>query len=221
MKQQVPGPALCRLFIRACFSIFLVALFSVSGPRAEAAEPIRLLNSVEFRGPIKDLPKWSRVLSAEKGDPTFVASRIVSSSTKWSELAAGWKNLPYEEQLKAVNTYFNQWPYRLDPELWGVPDYWETPREFLQKSGDCEDYSIAKYYALRALGVPADKLRIVVVINTFRNQAHAVLAAYTNNDVLILDNMSNLILSHTQAGHYRPQLSVNENYRWAHVPVKK
>lgn len=220
MQRSVPGRR-CRLLLRACSFLLSVALLAAAAPEAAAQEPLRLLNTVEFRGPIKDLPKWSRVLSAERSNPTFVAGRIVGSDTKWQALKAEWQGLPYLEQLKAVNNYFNQWPYRFDNEAWGMPDYWATPQEFLKKSGDCEDYAIAKYYALRALGVSADKLRIVVVVNTMRGQGHAVLAALTGGDWLILDNMSNLILSHTKTGHYRPQISVNEKYRWTHVPVKR
>jgi len=209
-----------RLFFRACIFALLVALASAA-PSEAAGEPIRLLGTVEFRSPLKDFPKWMRVVNLEKKSPTFTAERVVTSKEKWTDLKARWGGLPYLEQLKAVNAYFNQWPYRLDMDNWGVPDYWATPEEFIKKSGDCEDYAITKYYALRALGVPADKLRILVVMNTIRNEGHAVLAAYTDNDVLILDNMSNLLLSHTRCGHYRLQMSLNENHRWAHVPVKK
>jgi predicted transglutaminase-like cysteine proteinase len=198
----------------------MVALLSAAMPGSAAADAARLLNSVEFRGPIKDVPKWSRVMNAENGDPTFVAARMVGQQ-QWQSLKAQWQGLPLLEQLKAVNNYFNQWPYRLDDEVYGLPDYWGTPAEFIKNSGDCEDFSIAKYYALRALGVSADKMRIVIVMNTMRNAGHAVLAVNTGDDWLILDNMSNLILSHSKAGHYKPQFSVNEQYRWMHAPIKQ
>ena len=219
MKHRAPG-ARGRLFFRACIFALLLAL-AFAAPSV-AAEPIRLLNTVEFRSPLKDFPKWTRVVNHEKKTPTFTPDRVVTSKETWADLKARWSGLPYLEQLKAVNAYFNQWPYRLDIDNWGMPDYWATPEEFIKKSGDCEDYAITKYYALRALGVPAERLRILAVTNTLRgNEGHAVLAAYTDNDVLILDNISNLLLSHTRCGHYRLQASLNENYRWAHVPVKK
>ena len=56
-------------------------------------------------------------------------------------------------------------------DVWGVMDYWETPAEFFQKSGDCEDFAIAKYFALRDLGFPASQMRIVVLKDTLRNLA--------------------------------------------------
>lgn len=69
------------------------------------------------------------------------------------------------EKLKRINTFFNaNIEYVSDQENWGVSDYWATPLESLGKSqGDCEDYSIAKYTFLRALGIPNDRLRLTYV----------------------------------------------------------
>lgn len=108
------------------------------------------------------------------------------------------------EQVKAVNVLINRWPYRTDMDVWGVMDYWETPVEFFQKSGDCEDFAIAKYFALRDLGFPASQMRIVVLKDTLRNLDHAVTAVYLDGDAWILDNLSNAVLSHKRLSHYRP-----------------
>ena len=45
----------------------------------------------------------------------------------------------------------------------------------------------------------------------------AVTAVYLDGDAWILDNLSNAVLSHKRLSHYRPQFSVNEEYRWAHL----
>jgi predicted transglutaminase-like cysteine proteinase len=100
-----------------------------------------------------------------------------------------------------------------------VTDYWATPKEFLMLSGDCEDYSIAKYFALKQLGLDISKMRIVVVKDRIRNVGHAVLAVYMDNTAYILDNLSNLVLPHNKYSHYIPQYSVNEIYRWAHIRI--
>ena len=83
--------------------------------------------------------------------------------------------------------------------------------------GDCEDYAIAKYFALRQLGFDKEELRIVVLYDRIRNLGHAVLAVYGGNDILILDSLSNFITTHTRYRHYIPQYSMNETTRWAHV----
>jgi predicted transglutaminase-like cysteine proteinase len=120
-----------------------------------------------------------------------------------------------------VNKFFNKWPYRLDKANWGVSDYWETPWEFLRKSGDCEDYAIAKFYALQELGFSPDQMRIVAVRDAIRGIGHAVLAVYAKDDIYILDNQTDMVLSHTKYKHYIPQYSVNEHYRWMHVAPRK
>ena len=84
-------------------------------------------------------------------------------------------------------------------------------------SGDCEDYSIVKYYTLKALGVPVDDMRIVVVRETIRNIGHAVLAVYDGDDIYILDNLSEAVRPAQRIRNYVPQFSVNEKNRWVHV----
>jgi predicted transglutaminase-like cysteine proteinase len=87
----------------------------------------------------------------------------------------------------------------------------------MTRSGDCEDYSIAKYFALRKLGFSADEMRIVILMDQIRGIGHAILAIQEGNDTLILDSLSNLLLSHTAYKHYVPQYSMNETTRWAHI----
>ncbi len=147
------------------------------------------------------------------------ASQQVCSSAalSWQKIIRKSQGLEAMVQLKEVNKYFNRWPYRLDIDVYGVTDYWATPGEFLKLSGDCEDFSITKYYALRKLGFSVDNLRIVLLKDTIRNIAHAVLAVKLNGESYILDNMSDLVLPHLKYKHYVPQYSVNEFYRWAHV----
>lgn len=121
------------------------------------------------------------------------------------------------EQLKLVNASFNHWPYKTDRIVYGVSEYWATPKEFIINSGDCEDYAIAKYFMLRALGIPTSSLRIVVLWDRIRGVGHAILAYYTGNSILLLDNLTAFVISHKRFKHYVPQYSMNEEKRWAHV----
>ena len=111
----------------------------------------------------------------------------------WDELIRASEGLPETEQLAAVNRFFNR-QYRFSDDIrnWRQNDYWATPVEALVKgAGDCEDYSIAKYFTLRRLGVPADKLRITYVKALRYNQAHMVLTYYASPgaEPLVLDNL--------------------------------
>jgi predicted transglutaminase-like cysteine proteinase len=72
---------------------------------------------------------------------------------------------------------------------WGVADRWSAPLEtFTTQRGDCEDYAIAKYVALRAAGVAAEDVKLVVVRNTDAKENHAVVAVRLERDWVILDN---------------------------------
>lgn len=111
----------------------------------------------------------------------------------WNELMQSSSGLGETEKLKLVNSFFNrQFRFSDDSRNWRQTDYWATPVEALIKgAGDCEDYSIAKYFTLRRLGVPSDKLRITYVKALQYNQAHMVLTYYASPTAtpLVLDNL--------------------------------
>jgi predicted transglutaminase-like cysteine proteinase len=76
-----------------------------------------------------------------------------------------------------------------DLARFGVPDIWTTPlATFAAGVGDCEDYAIAKYAALREAGMADADLRLVIVHDRVSGQDHAVVAARIDGDWLILDN---------------------------------
>ncbi|WP_369525786.1 transglutaminase-like cysteine peptidase [Neptunomonas phycophila] len=110
----------------------------------------------------------------------------------WQNLIKESADLPEKEKLTRVNSFFNQVRFLDDIDHWKQKDYWATPLEFLiSNGGDCEDFSIAKYYTLRELGVDIDKMSIAYVKALELNQAHMVLTYYdTPSSVpLVLDNL--------------------------------
>lgn len=213
---------LCAVCIGVCCSLCIP-----SGADAAAAKKKKgpkLFDTMEFKGKIKKLPKWSGVLVKMKlwkgyfKDPTMAR---LPSRAGWFKLKKDMSDKTDMEKLKGVNKFFNQWPYRLDKANYGKSDYWASPKEFLKKSGDCEDYAIAKFYALKELGFSGDQMRIVAVKDQIRGIGHAILAVYLPENVYVLDNQTIMVLPHTKYKHYLPQYSVNESYRWMHVPTKK
>lgn len=187
-------------------------------------QPLRLFQSAAFRGNFDALPKWKRVLSKVKGQVQTLGSCTSAKTcppgaTSWQRIMKQAKGKERMEQLRMINSFFNKWPYRLDQDAYGVSDWWATPQEFLKISGDCEDYAIIKYFALRELGFSQDELRIVVVKDRIRGIAHAVLAVFTHGDAYILNNISDAIFTHGKYRHYIPQYSLNEEHRWSHIPV--
>lgn len=136
---------------------------------------------------------------------------------RWEELQQLASKAPVERQLRLVNSFFNQVQFVNDIEHWGAEDYWATPVEMLATNGaDCEDFSIAKYLTLRALGVPDDQLRITYVKAIELNQAHMILAWYPTPgaDPLILDNLINDIRPASQRNDLEPVYSFNGEGLW-------
>lgn len=193
-----------------------------SQARPDSAAPkIRLFGTVEFKRPLSSLPGWLDLLKRNQADPVFVPGKHFNKKVTWEQFKEKTKGKTTMELLRYVNSFWNAWPYREDMDNWGQQDYWEIPAEFLKRSGDCEDYSIIKYFTLKELGIPPETMRIAVIRDTIRNMAHAVLVVYLQNDAYVLDSLSNAVLSHSRFKHYSPQYSVNEFGRWAHLKGRK
>ncbi len=136
----------------------------------------------------------------------------------WQQLLATQKQLSETERLQVVNQFFNrQLRYAEDIDLWHEVDYWATPIQSLIKgAGDCEDYAIAKYFSLRRLGIPADKLRITYVKALRQNRAHMVLTYYSSPDAmpLVLDSLIDAIKPASQRTDLLPVYAFNGEGLW-------
>jgi len=130
-----------------------------------------------------------------------------------------------QEQARRVNDFINQRiAFDDDYSLWGQTDYWATTLETMaQRRGDCEDFSIIKYFSLLELGVPVNKLRLVYVRATQAvpgggsiQQAHMVVAYYPrpNAEPLVLDNLNKQILPASQRRDLSPVFSFNSAGLW-------
>jgi predicted transglutaminase-like cysteine proteinase len=134
--------------------------------------------------------------------------------------------LDEEAKLRHINKFFNEHThFQDDTVVWGQVDYWASPLELLDKGeGDCEDYAIAKYFTLIAVGVPSPKLRLVYVRAQLGGpaglvQAHMVLAYYGHPDMqpLILDNLINDIRPASMRPDLAPVFSFNAEGLWQGV----
>ncbi|MBL1458137.1 MULTISPECIES: transglutaminase-like cysteine peptidase [unclassified Methylophaga] len=136
----------------------------------------------------------------------------------WQILMQENKDLTEREKLAVVNDFFNSNVLFVDDILlWDKEDYWATPIEMLSLgAGDCEDYSIAKYFTLKQLGVDEDKLRITYVKAIDLNQAHMVLTYFENKRAipLVLDNLINEIQPASRRQDLTPVYSFNGTGLW-------
>jgi predicted transglutaminase-like cysteine proteinase len=148
-----------------------------------------------------------------------------SALRDWQQLLSNTSVMSNTEiRLQRVNEFFNRRIiFSDDQEVWGQSDYWATPMELLAKGkGDCEDYTIAKYFTLINAGVPNDQLRLVYVKARIGGpsstlvQAHMVLAYYPSPDAepLVLDNLITDIRPASRRPDLTPVFSFNSQGIW-------
>ncbi len=127
-------------------------------------------------------------------------------------------------RLALVNNWFNRRViFATDDAVWSEADHWASPLETLQAGhGDCEDYTIAKYFSLLAIGTPVARLRLVYVraqVGGNQAQAHMVLAYYPHADAepLILDNLVTSVRPASRRPDLTPVFSFNSEGMWQGV----
>ncbi|MCB1739600.1 MAG: transglutaminase-like cysteine peptidase [Gammaproteobacteria bacterium] len=120
-------------------------------------------------------------------------------------------------RLGAVNDFYNALPWISDTRHWKRKDYWATPLESLLSNGaDCEDFAIAKYYALLWLGVDEQRLRLLYADIDGMRDRHMVLAylAADGDDPEILDNIDRRIRPLSARTDLRPLMAFNTTGAW-------
>ena len=136
---------------------------------------------------------------------------------QWQQLMTDHAGDSEEGKLDAVNEFFNRLSFVDDLIHWGKNDYWATPVEMLATSGgDCEDFSIAKYFTLKTMGVDESKLRLTYVKALKLNQAHMVLTYFPapSSEPLVLDNLVGDIRKAGQRKDLLPVYSFNGEGLW-------
>ncbi len=97
-----------------------------------------------------------------------------------------------------------------DRAQYGVEDHWASPLATLAAgAGDCEDYAIAKLVALRAAGVPANDLRLVIIREMTTGEDHAVVTARADGHWRVLDNRTFVMIDDSDLGKYRPLFAID------------
>ncbi|MGI8526647.1 MAG: transglutaminase-like cysteine peptidase [Pseudolabrys sp.] len=87
-----------------------------------------------------------------------------------------------------------------DQAQFGVPDFWASPLvTFASGAGDCEDYAIAKYVALREAGMAASDSRLIVLRDRREPGNHAGAAARVDGQWLMLDNRRMIMMTDVDA----------------------
>ena len=225
-----------RAAILACGMIwFGPAEISLAGPAGisygmtlsfASAEPFGLTTSPVDSGTLR--AKWlgvERRLEDERvqlalcdGDRERCASE---AALKFLAIVDSGRQREGRARLGEINRAINLAIHPMeDIAQWGEVDVWSSPLvTFYHGAGDCEDYAIAKYVALRMAGVPAEDLRIVVLID-LRGEGHAVAAARLDGHWLLLDNRRMAMVEDVNARVYRPLFVIDDSglMRYSDMP---
>ena len=195
--------------------------FNVAAPRAAIA-PVQtgLFGRTEVLSTnINAFTKWTGVL-ARMQDRSNSPSNL---ERVWAKYGLGSLNelsrAPLAERVDHINKVVNRVAYVEDRDSYGKSDYWATPKETATRGvADCEDYAIAKYALLKAVGVPENMLRVAIVRDTQKNIPHAVLIMYEPNKAPeVLDNQSQYVREATAISWYTPLYSINAQAWWRHI----
>jgi len=144
----------------------------------------------------------------------------------WRAMVEAQAGAPERDKLTAANDFFNgRIRQSSDQRIWGRQEYWATLGEVLGKgSGDSEDFVIAKYFTLIAMGVPIDRMRLVYVKpdaggRVGGDPVHMVLAWFqsANQEPLLLDNRVQAIQPASARPDLRPVFSFNSEGTWSHA----
>jgi predicted transglutaminase-like cysteine proteinase len=195
--ERRPGRALSRLWL-----LVLLLLLLLLQPSLFAWDANRLMS-----------------VAAQRSAAAVAGARAMQMAL------AGMAGQSEVAQIAAINGFVNRRiEYREDIEVWGQVDYWASPLESLEKGqGDCEDFAIAKYFGLTALGVPHRKLRLVYVRATMGGPPvpHMVLAYYATPDAdpLVLDVLVPDVRPASQRTDLSPVFSFNAEGIWEGVSL--
>lgn len=227
-----------RALIAACGMVWLGAGVPVSagtllspGPAAlirKSAEPFGLSATSLTAGGLHD--KWRGVqrrlgdelvqLALCEGDPDRCASPAALQFLAIVDAARLREGRArFGEVNRAVNLAIR--PIS-DVAQHGQIDVWSSPLATLARGGgDCEDYAIAKFIALRLAGIAPEDLRIVVMHDTLHGDDHAVAAARLDGRWLTLDNQRMAMVEDSNVRNYRPTFVIDQHQvmRYVDAPL--
>jgi len=198
-----------RFFIFALSIVVASHTFAISAPLGEISQI--------HPSPAEMFSKWRTMLERQtsaSGQQCDIhpAKCLPSDILIKVELASSDNMLI---QLQQVNKIVNKVRYRSDKRQYGTTDYWASPLEFFANGkGDCEDYSIAKYFALRALGVASADMRLIIAKDSKINEFHAVLSVKVGNQFYILDNRTSRVKPDITLKNLKPIYALNESHWW-------
>ena len=141
---------------------------------------------------------------------TPAAARFVAITRDAAELAPRAKLRLVNERVNAAIRYTEDWAQWHQADVWSAPLNVSRKGSFDTGMGDCEDYAIAKYVALRQAGVAEKDLRVLLVKDRSVHLDHAVLAARDEGHWVILDNRWSRLTDDNELRQFVPLFALNQ-----------
>jgi|GEM_PF-4104580 len=229
-KSPAPHARMLRTVLCAGLCILAAALPCLGAPqKVDRSAPAPVLSAFIAVPPGPSNPEmqaiqelWTTALSRHDPEKAFgndIQAMPAPILAQWKNLSKRMPSWTAVEKLQNINGFFNRWDSKSDLENYGVEEYWAIPEEFLEKGGgDCDDFAIIKYLALRYFGWPEQDLWLLLGKEHKSGRNHAVLAARTGEKMFILDNLSKpaylLIPEKQYMQNFTPLYAINELGAW-------
>jgi predicted transglutaminase-like cysteine proteinase len=191
------------------------------GELKQGTEPFGLFT---FKAPDGRLTvKWQTVESGVKAEAHALArcrnepKRCTPGEARFERMMKQSEALGADAKVEFINREINAAiRYTSDLTQWREPDVWSPPvtaagnGSFDTGLGDCEDYAIAKYVALRQAGFAAESLRVLLVRDRTVGMDHAILAIRQHDRWMLLDNRWDRLIRDTDATQFVPLFALND-----------
>jgi predicted transglutaminase-like cysteine proteinase len=164
------------------------------------------------------LDKWNGVVADIRAEKDILdrcrsdARHCPAAAQRFLAIIAEGRNHEGRARIGVINRAINLAIQPVsDLAQWGVEDRWTSPLATLTSGrGDCEDYAIAKYVALREAGVADSDVRLIIVRDIATGDDHAVVAARVDEKWIILDNRRLTLLEDVAMPHVLPLFALDQ-----------
>ena len=170
-----------------------------------------------FGGNTVDVPQgplvesWQTVYEELAGDHALLGACVDSTSSECGPSRTLWKIIAEarnQERLALIGHINRSIDLSITPF---EPSEWLTALDAINAEGDCKAYATAKYFALREVGIAADRVRLVIVHERNHVEDHMVVAVYQDDRWLILDNLTLVIVPDTDESRYAPLFVLDDH----------
>ncbi len=215
--------------VTASMAASIATLLAASDPsREHTGEPFGITTSIVVGGGLR--AKWLGVADRIDGERVQLAlcdgdhARCASDAAlKLLAIVDSARARDGRARIGEINRAINLAIHPMsDLAQHGEIDVWSPPLATLASgAGDCEDYAIAKFVALRLAGMAAQDLRIVVMRDLIQGEDHAVAAARLDGHWLMLDNRRMAMIEERHVRNYRPLFALDEStvMKYAEMPL--